>query len=82
MATTYYKLLSQDQPEIERGDGVGVSLSATSDEATSSDDDSLDLALLKLGNRRPKRKVRRKLRNRRTMGNLSNFDGGDSYEVS
>lgn len=85
MATTYYKLLSQDQAELGNSNQIGLSLTATSDATTSSssDDDSLDLALLKIGNKRPKRKVRRKLpRRRRAMGNLSNFEGGESYEVS
>jgi hypothetical protein len=70
---TYYKLLSQDQQEIQ----VESSLSASSDQSTSSDD-SLDLALVRIGNKRPKKKVKRK-RIRRKMSNLTNFD---SYSVS
>lgn len=74
---TYYKLLSQDHEEIRRLDS---SLSTTSDQSTSSDD-SLDLALVRIGNKRPKRKVKRK-RGRRKMGTMTNFDGADSYSVS
>jgi hypothetical protein len=75
---TYYKLLSQDQQEIR----VDSSLSSTSDQSTSSDD-SLDLALVRIGNKKPKRKIKRKQHRRKIMGrNITNFDGADSYSVS
>lgn len=73
--STSYKVLSQaelrDEAESEQ-----ISLTETSDEQTSSQD-SLDLVLLEIGN---KRKLRRK-RRRHVMG-MSSFDGAESYEVS
>lgn len=73
--STSYKVLSQaelrDETENEQ-----ISLPETSDEETSSQD-SLDLVLLEIGN---KRKLRRK-RRRHKMG-MSSFEGAESYEVS
>lgn len=74
--STSYAALSQ----TELGDGKENkqnSLAETSDEFTSSSQDSLDLVLLEIGN---KRKVRRK--KRRKMGGIQKFDGAESYEVS
>lgn len=75
--STSYKILSQMDSKHELKNERKISLEETSDElATSSSQDSLDLVLLELGN---KRKVRRKKRPK--MG-ITSFDGAESYEVS
>lgn len=75
-----YELLSQMDSRHAIENERQISLEETSDEvATSSEDssqDSLDLVLLEIGN---KRKVRRK---KRTKMGISNFDAAESYEVS
>lgn len=74
--STAYKALSQAEPRDET-ENQRISREATSDELTSSSQDSLDLVLVEIGN---KRKVKRK--RRRKMGGIQKFDGAESYEVS
>lgn len=68
--STSYRPLSQAELGNESD-----SLGETSDAVTSSQD-SLDLVLVEIGN---KRKVRRK--RRKKMGGMQKFDGAESYEV-
>lgn len=77
--STVYQALSQSESRREEENNERLSLTETTDEhASSSSQDSLDLVLLELGSK--KRKVRRKRRHK--MGNISAFDGAESYEVS
>jgi hypothetical protein len=81
--STSYKILSQTDPRYEE-ENANISLSETSDQLTSlsSSQDSLDIVLVEIGNKRPKRKVRRKRRRKIMGGGIHSFEGAESYEVS
>lgn len=76
MSQSTYSALSQTEPPDE-AEKTCISLAETSDELTSTSQDSLDLVLVKFGQ---KRKVKRK--RRRKMSGIQKFDGAESYEVS